>query len=324
MSLYRRHFVNLAVGAAALPLMLHIARAQTYPSRPVRLIVGYPAGNASDIIARVVAQALSERLGQRFIVENRPGASGTLATGAVAKAAPDGYTLLEILQSNVMNSTLYPNLNYDFMRDIAPVARLGEGAYVMVVNPSVPVSTVPEFIAYAKANPGRINMASAGNGTLTHVFGELFSMTAGIEVQHVPYRGSYIPDLLGGQVQLVFGPLSQSIEYIRAGKLRALAVTTAQRQAALMGVPAMHEFLPGYEAGGWYGIGAPKGMPNEIVGTLNREVNASLADPKVNARLTDLGVVAMPTTPSEFGTFIATETEKWAKVIRATNIKPEL
>ena len=323
----------MAEGAAALPVISRlawtmatipgIAQAQSYPVRPVRLIVGYPAGNASDIVARVVAQALTERLGQRFIVENRPGASGTLATGAVAKAAPDGYTLLEVLPTNLMNSTLYPNLNYDFMRDIAPVARLGESAYVMVVNPSVPVSTVPEFIAYAKANPGKINMASAGNGTSTHVFGELFSMTAGIEVQHVPYRGSYMSDLLGGQVQLVFGPLAQSIEYIRAGKLRALAVTTAKRQAALTGVPAMHEFLPGYEASGWYGIGAPKGTPNEIVGTLNREVNASLADPKVNARLTDLGVVAMPTTPAEFGTFIAAETEKWAEVIRAANIKPE-
>jgi len=323
MSLHRRHFVNLAVGAAALPLMPYIARAQTYPARPVRVIVGYAAGNASDIVARIVTQALSERLGQRFIVENRPGASGTLATGAVAKAAPDGYTLLEVLPTNLMISTLYPNLNYDFMRDIAPVARLGESAYVMVVTPSVPVSTVPEFIAYAKANPGKINMASTGKGTSTHVFGELFSMTAGIEVQHVPYRGSYMSDLLGGQVQLVFGPLAQSIEYIRAGKLRALAVTTAKRQAALTGVPAMHEFLPGYEASGWYGIGAPKGTPNEIVGTLNREVNASLADPKVNARLTDLGVVAMPTTPSEFGTFIAAETEKWVKVIRAANIKPE-
>jgi len=323
MSLHRRHFVNLAVGAAALPLMPYIARAQTYPARPVRVIVGYAAGNASDIVARIVTQALSERLGQRFIVENRPGASGTLATGAVAKAAPDGYTLLEVLPTNLMISTLYPNLNYDFLRDIAPVARLGESAYVMVVTPSVPVSTVPEFIAYAKANPGKINMASTGKGTSTHVFGELFSMTAGIEVQHVPYRGSYMSDLLGGQVQLVFGPLAQSIEYIRAGKLRALAVTTARRQATLTGVPAMHEFLPGYEASGWYGIGAPKGTPNEIVGTLNREVNASLADPKVNARLTDLGVVALPATPSEFGTFIAAETEKWAKVIRAANIKPE-
>ena len=323
MSLHRRHFVNLAVGAAALPLMPYIARAQTYPARPVRVIVGYAAGNASDIVARIVTQALSERLGQRFIVENRPGASGTLATGAVAKAAPDGYTLLEVLPTNLMISTLYPNLNYDFLRDIAPVARLGESAYVMVVTPSVPVSTVPEFIAYAKANPGKINMASTGKGTSTHVFGELFSMTAGIEVQHVPYRGSYMSDLLGGQVQLVFGPLAQSIEYIRAGKLRALAVTTARRQATLTGVPAMHEFLPGYEASGWYGIGAPTGTPNEIVGTLNREVNASLADPKVNARLTDLGVVALPATPSEFGTFIAAETEKWAKVIRAANIKPE-
>ena len=322
MALQRRQFLQLLAGAATLPAAPRLAFAQTYPARPVRIIVSYPAGNASDIIGRVLAQALSERLGQQFIVENRPGVSGTLGTGVVAKAAPDGYTLLmEVVTANVMNSTLYPNLTYDFARDIAPVARLGEGPYVLVVNPAVPAETLAEFISYAKANPGRINMASTGNGSPTHVFGELFRMMAGIDVLHVPYRGSFMPDLLGGQVQLLVGPISQSIEYIRAGKLRALAVTTANRQAVLPAVPAVREFLPGYEASGWYGFGAPKGSPGEIISTLNREINAALADPKVTARLADLGILPMPTTPSEFGTFIAAETGKWAKVIRAANIK---
>jgi tripartite-type tricarboxylate transporter receptor subunit TctC len=324
MHLLRRQFLQLAAATAALPIATRLARAQGYPARPVRIVVSYPAGNASDIIGRVVAQALSERLGQPFIVDNRPGVSGTLGTGIVAKAAPDGYTILmEVVTANVMNSTLYPNLNYDFARDIVPVARLAEGPYVMVVNPSVPAETLPEFIAYAKANPGRVNMASTGNGSPTHVFGELFRMTAGIDVLHVPYRGSFMPDLIGGQVQLLFGPLSQSIEYIRAAKLRGLAVTTANRQAALPNLPAVCEFLPGYEASGWYGIGAPKGTPRLIIDTLNREINSALADPEVNARLGDLGVVTMPTTPLEFGTFIGAETDKWAKVIRAANIKVE-
>lgn len=322
MTLLRRRFLQLAAGAAALPITSHLARAESYPARPVRIIVSYPAGNASDIIGRVVAQALSERLGQQFIIENRPGVSGTLGTGVVARAAPDGYTLLmEVVTANVMNSTLYPNLNYEFARDIVPIARVGQAPYVMVVNPSVPAETLPELIAYAKANPGRINMASTGNGSPTHVFGELFRMTASIDVLHVPYRGSFMPDLLGGQVQLVFGPISQAIEYIRAGKLRALAVTTASRQAALPDVPAVRELLPGYEASGWYGIGAAKGTPGEIVAMLNREINAALTDAKVKGRLADLGVVPMPTTPAEFGTFIAAETQKWAKVIRAANIK---
>jgi tripartite-type tricarboxylate transporter receptor subunit TctC len=324
MHLLRRQFLQLAAGAAALPISSRLARAQGYPARPVRIIVSYPAGNASDIIARVVAQALSERFGQQFVVENRPGVSGTVGTGAVAKASPDGYTLLmEVVTANVMNSTLYPNLNYDFASDIAPVARLAEGPYVMVLNPSVPAETLPEFIAYAKANRGKINMASTGNGSPTHIFGELFRMTAGIDVLHVPYRGSFMPDLLGGQVQLVFGPISQSIEYIRAGKLRGLAVTTANRQSALPDLPAVREFLPGYEASGWYGIGAPKGTPGEIVEALNREINAALADPKVKARLADLGVMPMPITPPEFGTFITAETQKWAKVIRSANIKAD-
>jgi tripartite-type tricarboxylate transporter receptor subunit TctC len=324
MNLLRRQILQLAVGAVALPLASGLARAQGYPSRPVRIIVSYPAGNASDIIVRVVAQALSERFGQQFVVENRPGVSGTVGTGVVAKASPDGYTLLmEVVTANVMNSTLYPNLNYDFARDIVPVARLAEGPYVMVLNPSVPAETLLEFIAYAKANPGKINMASTGNGSPTHVFGELFRMTAGIDVLHVPYRGSFMPDLLGGQVQLVFGPISQSIEYIRAGKLRGLAVTTANRQSALPDVPTVREFLPGYEASGWYGIGAPKGTPGDIVQALNREINAALGDPTVKARLANLGVMPMPTTPTEFGAFIAAETQKWAKVIRSANIKTD-
>lgn len=322
MALPRRQFLQLLTGAATLSAAPRLAFAQTYPARPVRIVVSYPAGNASDIIARVIAQTLSESLGRQFIVDNRPGVSGTLGTGVVAKAPSDGYTLLmEVVTANVMNSTLYPNLTYDFAHDIAPVARLGEGPYVVVVNPSVPAQTLAELITYAKANPGRINMASTGNGSPTHVFGELFRMTAGIDVLHVPYRGSFMPDLLGGQVQLLFGPISQSIEYIRAGKLRALAVTTANRQAVLPDVPAVREFLPGYEASGWYGIGAPKGTPGEIISMLNREINAALVNPKVKARLADLGVLPMPTTPSEFGTFIAAETSKWAKVIRAANIK---
>jgi tripartite-type tricarboxylate transporter receptor subunit TctC len=324
MHLPRRGFLRLAVCTAVSATAPYTAGAQSYPAQPVRVVVGYPAGNASDIIGRVAAQVLSERLGQQFIVENRPGASGTLATGVVAKAVPDGYTLLmEVVTANVMNSTLYPKLPYDFARDIAPVARLGEAAYVMVVHPKVPAETLSEFVAYAKAYPGKINMASQGGGSPTHVFGKLFCMMAGIDMLNVPYRVSYMPDLLSGQVQVVFGPISHVLEYIHAGKLRALAVTTANRQAALPEVPTVRELLPGYEASAWYGIGAPSGTPNEIVGTLNREVNAALADPKVNARLANLGVVAMPTTPSEFGTFIAAETEKWAKVIRAANIEAE-
>jgi tripartite-type tricarboxylate transporter receptor subunit TctC len=322
MHLLRRQFLQLAAGAVSLPMACGLARAQGYPSRPVHIIVSYPAGNGSDIIARLVAQTLSKRLGQPFVVENRPGGGGTLGAGLVAKASPDGYTLLmEVVTANVMNSTVYPDLKYDFARDIAPVARLAQAPYVMLLNPTVAAATVPEFIAYAKANPGKINMASTGNGSPTHVFGELFRMRAGIDLLHVPYRGSFMPDLLGGQVQLVFGPISQSIKYVQAGKLRALAVTTANRQPALPDVPAVGEFLPGYEASGWYGIGAPKGTPDEIVEVLNREINAALADPKVKAALADLGLAPKPASPSEFGAFIAAETEKWAKVIRSANIK---
>jgi tripartite-type tricarboxylate transporter receptor subunit TctC len=324
MKLPRRQFLHLAAGAAALPVVSRNARAQTYPARPVHMIVGFPAGNASDIVARLVAQSLSERLGQPFVIENRPGAGGNIGTEVVAKATPDGYTILmEVVTSAAINTTFYPHLNFDFIRDIAPVASIGSGAYVMVVNPSVPARTVPEFIAYAKANPGKINMASTGNGTATHVFGALFQMMAGVDLLHVPYRGSFMADLLGGQVQVVFGPISQLVEQIRTGKLRALAVTTATRQATLPDVPTVAEFVPGYEASVWYGIGAPRNTPAEIVEKLNNGTNAALADATVKARFAELGGTTMPMTPAEFGKLIAEETEKWGKVIKSANIKPD-
>jgi tripartite-type tricarboxylate transporter receptor subunit TctC len=318
----RRQFLYLAAGAVALPAVLRFAWAQTYPARPVRMIVGFPAGNASDIIARLMAQSLSERLGQQFIVENRPGAGGSIGTEVVVRAPPDGYTLLmSVVTSNAINATYYANLNYNFIRDIAPVASIGGGSYVMAVNPSIAAKTLPEFIAYAKSNPGKINMASTGNGTPTHVFGELFKMMAGVDLLHVPYSGSFLPDLLGGQVQVVFGPIAQLVELIQAGKLRAIAVTSAAGQATLPDIPTVAEFVPGYEASVRYGIGAPRNTPAEIVDRLNKEINESLADPKMKARLADLGTVPMPMTSAEFGIFIANETEKWAKVIRMAHIK---
>jgi tripartite-type tricarboxylate transporter receptor subunit TctC len=324
MNLPRRQFLHLAAGAAALPAISQLARAQTYPARPVRIVVGFPAGNASDIIARLMAQSLSERLGQQFIVENRPGAGSTIGTEVVVKAPPDGYTLLmEVMTVNAINATFYSNLNYNFIRDIAPVANIVSGPFVMVVNLSVPAKTLPEFIAYAKANPGKINMASAGNGTATHLFGELFKVMAGVDLLHVPYRGSFLPDLLGGQVQVVFGPISQFVELLRTGKLRALAVTTATRQAILPDIPTVAEFVSGYEASAWYGIGAPKNTPTEITDKLNKEANAALADPKLTARLAEIGVIPMPMTPAEFGKLITDETEKWSKVVRAANIRPD-
>jgi tripartite-type tricarboxylate transporter receptor subunit TctC len=324
MRLPRRRFLHLAAGAVALSTVPRSASAQTYPTRPVRLIVPYPAGNASDIIARLTGQSLSERLGQPFIIENRPGAGGNIGTEVAVRAPPDGYTLLmEVMTTNVINTALYANLNYNFVRDIAPVASIGSGSYVMVVNPSVPAKTVPEFIAHAKANPGKINMASAGNGTATHVFGELFKTMAGVDMVHVPYRGSFIPDLLGGQVQIAFGPISQSIELIRTGKLRALAVTAGTRQAALPDIPTVAEFVPGYEASARYGIGAPKNTPAGIIDRVNNEIGAALADPKMKERLADMGVVPVPMMPADFGRLIVDETEKWAKVIRAANIKPD-
>jgi len=323
MKLPRRKFLHLAASAAALPAASRIASADTYPSRPVRIIVGFPAGNTSDTIARLAGQSLSERLGQQFIVENRPGAAGNIATEFVVRAAPDGYTLLQVISGNAANVTLYANLNFDFMRDIAPVASICRVPDVMVVNPSVPAKTVPEFIAYAKANPGKINMASAGNGSASHLAGALFEMMAGVDLVHVPYRGSFVPDLLGGQVQVVFPPIPTVIGYIRAGKLRALAVTSAARSEALPDIPTMAETVPGYEASAWYGMGVPENTSAEIIGRLNKEIVAALADSTIKARLSDLGAVPMPMTPGEFGKFIADETEKWGKVIRAAHIKPE-
>ena len=323
MKLPRRKFLHLAAGAAALPGLPRLASADTYPSRPVHVIVGFPASNASDIIARLIAQSLSDRLGQQFIVDNRPGAGSNIGTEMVVRAAPDGYTLLLVAPSAAINATIYPNLNFNFIRDVALVGSIGNSAFVMMVNPAVPAQTVPEFIAYAKANPGKINMASAGNGTATHVFGELFKIMAGVDLVHVPYRGSFLPDLLGGQVQVAFGPIAQSVELIRTGKLRALAVTTASRSAALPDIPTVGEFVSGYDASAWYGVGAPKNTPTEIVGKLNNELNAVLADPKIKERFADLGLIAMPMTPAAFGKLIADETEKWGRVVRAANIKPE-
>ena len=323
MKLPRRTFLHLAAGAAALPAIPRMAMALDYPTRPVRIIVGFPAGNASDTVARLAGQSLSERLGQSFVIENRPGAGGNIGTEVVVKAPSDGYTLLNFGQSVSINATLYDQLNFNFMRDIAPVAGICSVPNVMVVNPSVPAKTVPEFIAYAKANPGKINMASAGNGSASHVAGELFKMMTSVDLVHVPYRGSFLPDLLAGQVQVVFGPIPVAIAHIRTGKLRALAVTSAARSDALPNIPAVAESVPGYEASGWYGMGAPAKTPTEIIDRLNTEIIAGLADPKMMARLSDLGAVPMPMRPDEFGKFIAAATEKWAKVIRAADIKPE-
>jgi tripartite-type tricarboxylate transporter receptor subunit TctC len=323
MKLPRRQFLRLAAGAAALPALPRIARAQAYPTRPVRILVGFPAGISPDIVARLIGQPLSARLGQPFVIENRPGAGSNIATEAVIRAPPDGYTLLIVSPTNTINATLYPNLAFDFVRDIVPVASIDRSPFVMAVNPSVPAKTVSEFIAYAKANPGKLNIGSAGIGTPPHVCGELLKMLTGVDLVHVPYRGSYIPDLLGGHVQVSFGPIATLIEYIRTGKLRALAVTTAMRSNALPDIPTVGEFVPGYEASGWLGIGAPKGTSTEIIERLNKEINAVIAAPDVKARLVGLGVEPMSMTPAEFGKFIADDTEKWAKVIRFANIKVE-
>jgi tripartite-type tricarboxylate transporter receptor subunit TctC len=323
MKLPRRDFMLQAASAAALPAASRFAWALDYPSRPVHLIVGFPAGNASDILARLMGQSVSERLGQQFVIENRPGAGSNVGTEIVVGAPPDGYTLLLVTPSNAINTSLYENLNFNFIRDIAPVASVVSSPYVIAVNPSLSAHTVPEFIAYAKANPGKINMASTGIGTSTHIFGELFKMMTGINMIHVPYRGNFVPDLLGGQVQVVFAPITHLIEYIRTDRLRALAVTTAMRSEALPDVPTVTEFVPGYEASGWYGIGAPKRTSTEIIEKLNNEINTALTDPKFRARLADLGSVTMQMTPAEFEKFIVDETNKWAKVIRAANIKAE-
>ena len=325
MKLSRRNFLHLAAGAAALPVVPRIAWAQTYPTRPVRLVVGFPAGGAGDILARLIGQWLQERLGQAFIIENRTGAGGNISTEAVVRAPPDGYTLLYVNVANAINVTLYDKLNFNFIRDIAPVASLTRGALVMVVNPTLPARTVPEFIAYAKANPGRVNMASSGIGSGTHVVGELFKMKAGVDMIHVPYRGGApaITDLLGGQVQVFFSPLPEPTEHIKTGKLRALAVTTETRVVALADIPTMGDYLPGFEASGWTGIGAPRNTPIEIIDKLNREIHAALADLEIKARLDDLGVTVFAGSPADFAKHIADETEKWGKVIRAANIKPD-
>jgi tripartite-type tricarboxylate transporter receptor subunit TctC len=316
--------MHLAVGAGALPAMSRFAWAQTYPARTVRWIVGAAAGSAPDILARLMSQWLSERLGQQFVIETRPGAGGNVGVEVVVRSPADGYTLLLVAPNSAISAALYDKLPYDFMRDIAPVAGIIQVPNVMVVHSSVPAKTVPEFIAYAKSNPGRLNIASPGNGTVPHLAGELFNMMAGVNMVHVPYRGGApaFTDLLGGQVQVMISSVL-AIEHIRAGRLRALAVTTARRSELLSDIPTLGEFLPGYEASSWFGVGAPKGTPAEIVERLNREINAGLADPNVNARLTDLSGTVLPGSPADFGKLVADETEKWAKVIKFANIKPD-
>jgi tripartite-type tricarboxylate transporter receptor subunit TctC len=321
----RRRFLYLAASAAAFPAISRVARAQTYPTKPVRIIVGFAAGGVTDIVARLMGQWLSERLGQQFIIENRPGAGGNIGTEASVNAPPDGYTLLLIAPPNAVNATLYEKLSFNFIRDIAPVAGIVRAPLVMEVNPSFPAKTVPAFIAYAKANPGKLNMASAGNGSLGHVAGELFKMMTGVNMIHVPYRGGApaITDLLGGQVQVIFSPTPDSIEFIRSGRLRALAVTTATRSEALPDLPTVGDFVPGYEARAFYGVGAPKNTPIQIIDKLNREINAGLGDPKMKAHLADLGGIALVGSPADFGMLVANETENWGKVIGAANIKAE-
>jgi tripartite-type tricarboxylate transporter receptor subunit TctC len=325
MKLPRRQLLHLAAVAVGLPTVARMANAQAYPTRPVRVVVGFAAGGAPDIAARLVAQWLSERLGHQFIIENRPGAGGNIATEAVVGAPADGYTLLLAGIFNAVNATLYEKLRFDFVRDIAPVASISHENYGMEVHPSFPAKTVPEFIAYAKANPGRLNMASPGNGSGPHMAGELFKIMAGVEMVHVPYRGSppALTDLLAGQVQMMFSPLSSSIEYVRGGKLRALAVTTATRSEVLPDLPTVGEFVPGYEASGWFGVGAPRKTSAEIIDRLNQEINAGLADSKLRARLADLGATVFVSSPSGFAKYIAEETAKWGKVVRAANIKAD-
>jgi len=325
MNQHRRNFLHLAAGAAALPALSGIARADSYPSRAVHIIVGFAAGGPNDISARLIGQWLSQRLSQQFVVENRTGAGGNIATELVVRSPADGYTLLLVPAPAAINATLYRSLNFNFIRDIAPIGGIVSVPEVLVVNPAVPAKTVPELIAYAKANPGKINMASAGVGSVPHVAGELFKFMTGLNLITVGYRGGgpALVDLLAGQVQMMFEPTLSTLPHIRAGKLRALAVTSAKRSAALPDVPTVGEFVAGYEATAWFGLGAPKGTPAEILDKLNREVNAGLADAKIKAQLADLGGAPMPMTRAEFGTFIATETEKWAKVIKFANIKAD-
>ena len=325
MKLPRREFLCLAAGAAALSAASRIAWAQAYPSRPVSLVAGFAPGGGVDITARLIGQRLSERLGQQFVIENRPGAAGNIGTEAVVRARGDGYTLLLVGSFNTINATLYDRLNFNFIRDIAPVASVMRYPYVMVVNPSVPAKSIPELIAYAKANPGKLNMASPGTGTGDHIAGELFKMMTGVNMVHVPYRGAApaLTDLLGNQAQVMFPSMPSSIQYIRAGQLRALAVVTATRSDMLPDIPTVAEFVPGYEAGSWYGVGAPKATPAEIIDKLNKEINAGLADPKIKARLANLGGDVLALSPADFSKLIADETEKWGKLIRTLNIKAE-
>jgi tripartite-type tricarboxylate transporter receptor subunit TctC len=325
MKLPRRRFLHLAAGTAALPAVARLAWAQSYPSRPVRLIVPFGPGGGTDIVARLIGQWLSERLGQQFVIENRPGAGGNLGTEAVVRAAPDGYTLALIGAPSAINATLYDKLPFNFIRDIAPIAIIVRFPNVMVVNPSVPATTVPEFIAYAKANPDKVNMASPGNGSTPHVAGELFKMMSGVNMVHVPYRSvaAGMTDMLSGQVQVTFGTTASTLEYIRAGTLRALAVTTAMRANALPELPTIAEFVPGYEASAWFGAGAPRNTPADIIDKLNSDINACLADPKLKARIADLGGVAITGSPADFGKLIAEETEKWAKVVKFSGAKAE-
>ena len=323
MKLRRRQVLHFVAGAAALPAVSRFAWSQTFPARPVRIIVGFAPGGPADTIARLTGQRLSERLGQQFIIENRTGAGTNIATEAVVNSPPDGYTLLLITSANFINATLYEKLNFNFIRDIVPVGSLSREPAVMLVHPSVPAETVPEFIAYAKANPGKINMASGGNGAPSHVFGELFKMSTGTDMVHVPYRGASpaVTALLGGQVQVFFSPLSTAVEHIKAGKLRGLAVTTANRSEALADVPTMREFVPDYEASNWYGIGAPSKTPAEVIDKLNREINAVLADQGMRARIADLGETVLGGSPADFAKPIAEETEKWAKVVKFSGAK---
>jgi tripartite-type tricarboxylate transporter receptor subunit TctC len=325
MKLPRRQFLHLAAGAAALPAVSRTALAETYPARPVRMIVPFAPAGDTDLVARLMGPWLSERLGQQFVIENRPGGGTNIGTEAVVRAPADGYTLLLVNAAAAINATLYEKLNFNFIRDTAPVASIASTPLVMEVNPSFPAKTVPEFIAYAKANPGKITMASAGVGSTSHMSGELFKMMAGVNLVHVPYRGQgpALTDLLGGQVQVYFAGILSSIQYVRAAKLRALAVTTATRSEALPDVPTLSEFVPGYEASGWLAVSAPKNTPPEIVDKLNKEINAALADPKMKARLAELGGTVLAGSPTDFGKFIADETEKWGNVIRALNIKAE-
>ena len=325
MKLPRRNLLGLAVGAAALPVVSSVARAQVYPTRPVQIIVGWPAGGTTDIATRLIAQWLSERLGQPFIVENRPGAASNIATEAVARAPADGYTLLAVTATNTVNATLYDKFSFNFVRDIATIAGILRSPLVLEVNPAVPATDVSGFIAYVKANSGKVSLASFGTGTTSHVVGELFKLMTGLQMMHVPYRGSapMVTDLVGGQVSAAFDNLPASIELIRVGKLRPLAVTTATRSAMLANIPTMSEFLLGFEASAWIAVGGPRGTPAEVVDKLNKEINAGLTDPKIRARIADLGAAVLAGPPAEVGKLIAEETEKWAKVIRAANIKPE-